>query len=68
MIKAICNRLLTLKNNQMSKTINLVNVTVENGKTVQTFYKVPLIEGAEFYKNKKIVSVEVLDVLGKTNK
>jgi len=53
----------------MSKTINLANVTVmiEKTKKAQTFYKVSLIEGSEYYKNKKIVSVEILDVLGKTN-
>ena len=53
----------------MSKTIHLANVTVmiEKTKKTQTFYKVSLIEGSEYYKNKKIVSLEILGVLGKTN-
>ena len=54
----------------MSKIIHLANVTVmiEKTKKAQTFFKVSLIEGSEYYKNKKIVSVEILGVLGKTNK
>jgi hypothetical protein len=55
----------------MAKIIHLANVTVEvTGKSKsksETFCKVSYVEGQETYKNKKIISVEILGVIGKTN-